>query len=78
MYKNNLYVPLSLEEYIDLACYTISILKPNFIIHRISGDAPKNKLIAPDWNLHKKWIINGIEKKLNLENIWQGINYHEI
>lgn len=74
MYKENLYIPLTLEEYIDTACYIISHLNKNFIIHRISGDAPKNLLVAPEWNLHKKWIMNGFEKKLKEENIYQGMN----
>lgn len=72
MFFNGDYTPLTLEEYIDLACFTISNLRKDFIIHRISGDAPKNLLIAPEWNLHKKWIINGIEKKLKEDDLWQG------
>lgn len=72
MYENNEYTPLTLEEYIDLTCYTLASLNSNIIIHRISGDAPKNLLIAPEWNLHKKWIINGIEKKLKEKDLWQG------
>ena len=74
MYENSEYMPLSLEEYIDLACYTLTHLKDDFIIHRISGDAPKDLLIAPEWNLHKKWIINGIDKNLKEKNLWQGKN----
>ncbi len=77
MYINGLYTPLSLDEYIDLACYSISILNPNFIIHRISGDAPKDLLVAPDWNSHKKWIMNGIQKKLNQDDLWQGKFYNQ-
>lgn len=77
MYYKGIYSPLSLEEYIDLAAYTLSHLNPNTIIHRISGDAPKNLLIAPEWNLHKKWIINGISKKLIEEDLWQGKYYKE-
>lgn len=42
--------------------YVITHLNPNFIIHRISGDAPKNILVAPDWNIHKLWILNNIDK----------------
>lgn len=72
MYATNQYTPLTLEEYIDLACFTLTHLRPDFIIHRISGDAPKNLLVAPEWNLHKKWIMNGIEKKLATDNLWQG------
>ncbi|MBQ9314530.1 MAG: TIGR01212 family radical SAM protein [Clostridia bacterium] len=72
MYQNKEYIPLTLREYIDLACFTISRLNPKFIIHRISGDAPKELLIAPEWNLHKKWILNGIEKELKEKDLWQG------
>lgn len=72
MYEKSEYVPLMLEEYIDLATFAIANLNPKFIIHRISGDAPKDILIAPEWNLHKKWIINGIERKLREDDLWQG------
>lgn len=75
MYYANEYIPLTLEEYIELACFTISHLRPELIIHRISGDAPKNILVAPEWNAHKKWIINGIEKKLKDDDLWQGKFY---
>ena len=75
MFYANKYTPLTLEEYINLACFTISHLRNDIIIHRISGDAPKDLLIAPEWNLHKKWIINGIEKKLKENNLWQGKFY---
>lgn len=74
MYQSGEYIPLRLEEYIDLAVFTLANLNPNFIIHRISGDAPKDIIVAPEWNLHKKWIMNGIERKLKEDDIWQGKN----
>ena len=75
MFYNGDYTPLTLEDYIDLACYTLAHLRKDIIIHRISGDAPKDLLIAPEWNFHKKWIINGIEKKLKNDELWQGKFY---
>lgn len=75
MLENKEYIPLTLEEYIDTVTYIIGHLRKNIIIHRISGDAPKDLLIAPSWNLHKKWIINGIQKALKEQNIWQGKFY---
>ena len=66
------YMPLSLQQYIELACFAIANLNPNIIIHRISGDAPKKLLIAPEWNSHKKWILNGVEKFLKENNMKQG------
>ena len=44
--------------------YVLTHINQNVVIHKKSGDSPKDLLIAPSWNLHKKWIINGIEKKL--------------
>ena len=52
-------------------------IKPNFIIHRITGDAPKDLLIAPEWNSHKKWVLNGFEKILKEKDLWQGKFYNE-
>ncbi len=37
------------------------------MIHRISGDAPKDILVAPKWNVHKMWILHGFEKDLWVE-----------
>jgi len=75
MYINNDYIPLTLDNYIKEACYILENISPNIVIHRISGDAPKDLLVAPEWNLHKKWILNGIQKYLEEHNIWQGKNY---
>lgn len=75
MYNNNTYTPISLEYYLDCLCYIITHINPNIIIHRISGDAPKNLLIAPSWNTHKKWILNGLDKTLKEHNLWQGKFY---
>lgn len=75
MYYSGEYTPITLEEYLDSAIYVLTHINPDVIIHRISGDAPKDLLVTPDWNLHKKWIINGLDKKLREENLWQGMFY---
>lgn len=75
MYFNGEYTPITLEYYLDCLTYIITHINSNIIIHRISGDAPKNLLIAPEWNLHKKWILNGFEKILKNENLFQGKYY---
>ena len=75
MYLNGEYTPITLEYYLDCLTYIITHINSNIVIHRISGDAPKDLLIAPEWNLHKKWILNGFEKILNNENLFQGKYY---
>lgn len=77
MYKKNEYTPITLEYYLDSLCYIISHLNKDIIIHRISGDSPKNLLVAPNWNLHKKWILNGLDKILKEKDLYQGKFYNK-
>ena len=72
MYKNQKYSTLSLDEYLENAAYILTHISPNIVIHRISGDAPKDLLVAPSWNSHKKLIMNGLDKLLKEQNLWQG------
>lgn len=78
MYYNGNYAPISLEYYLENLKYIITHISPNIVIHRISGDAPKDLLIAPEWNLHKKWVLNGFDKILRDENLWQGKFFSKI
>ena len=52
MYLDNVYTPITLEYYLNCLTYIITHINPDIIIHRISGDAPKDLLVAPDWNSH--------------------------
>lgn len=72
MYENGDYTPLTYDQYMYYLCYIITHLRPDIVIHRISGDAPKELLIAPSWDIHKKWVMNGLFKRMNNEDLWQG------
>ena len=76
MYFDGRYEPISLEYYLKSLTYVVTHISPDVVIHRISGDAPKDLLIAPDWNLHKKWVLNGFDKILREQNLWQGKYYN--
>ena len=76
MYNKGEYQPISLEDYLEQLTYVITHISPEVVIHRISGDAPKDLLIAPEWNLHKKWVLNGFDKILREQNLWQGKYYN--
>lgn len=75
MLNDGSYVPITLEYYLECVSYILTHISPNIIIHRVSGDAPKDLLIAPTWNSHKKWIINGLDKLLRSQDLWQGKFY---
>ena len=75
MYNAGKYTPISLENYLDALVFIITHINPNFIIHRISGDAPKELLVAPEWNLHKKLVLNGLDKIMRERDLWQGMYF---
>jgi len=75
MYNDGLYTPISLDYYLDSVVYIHTHISPDIVIHRVSGDAPKDLHIAPEWNLHKKWIINGLDKIMREKNMWQGMYF---
>ena len=67
------YVPFdSIEEYVDLLIDMIEIIPSNITIHRISGDAPRSTLVAPEWSYKKRTILNMIHNQMRLQNTWQG------
>lgn len=65
---------LSKDEYTDLVVESISRLKEDIVIHRITGDGDREKLIAPNWSKDKLSVIGEINKKLKDRNIIQGKN----
>ncbi|MBQ6992043.1 MAG: TIGR01212 family radical SAM protein [Clostridia bacterium] len=77
MYLSGNYIPITLEAYLEDLVYIITHINPDIIIHRISGDAPKESLVAPSWNTHKKLVLNGLDKILREKNLKQGMNYEK-
>ena len=66
---------LTQEEYIDLVLQSIALLPPEITIHRLTGDGPKELLLAPLWSSRKREVLNEIHKQLKQQNIWQGKEY---
>ena len=77
MYNNKEYTPISLDDYLNEVIFIITHLRSDIVIHRISGDAPKNLLVAPEWNLHKKWVMNGVTQELEKNDLYQGMYLQE-
>ena len=64
MYREKRYTPPTLEEYASLAAYALNIMPKNTVVHRVTGDCPRNMLVAPEWNKDKNEIIEKINAKL--------------
>lgn len=55
---------LEMEEYVSLVADCIAILPPGMVIHRMTGDGDKAKLIAPGWSADKKRVLNALKKAI--------------
>jgi radical SAM protein (TIGR01212 family) len=66
---------LSLTQYSEILGKIIKLLPPDCVIHRLTGDGPKNLLIAPLWSSNKKNVINTINRYLQENAIIQGSEY---
>lgn len=71
-YDKHKFPLISLEEYVDIVVDTIELLPEDFIIHRLTGDAPRDQLIAPSWSLKKWEVLNAIDKEFKRRNTKQG------
>lgn len=64
---------LERDEYIALVTDMLEIMPPEVVIHRLTGDSPKETLIGPEWSLEKWQILNDIDRTFIQRNTWQGI-----
>ena len=77
MYQNGEYTPPSMSEYVDSAVYILTHIHPSLIVHRLTGDCPRDLLIAPEWNKNKNEVISAIVTKMQFSGLAQGSKYGE-
>ena len=71
-YSENRFEVLELSEYTDIVVSIIERLPEQMVIHRITGDGPKNLLLAPLWSGNKRNVLNTIHHEFRIRNTWQG------
>lgn len=62
----------SMEEYFEILGQCISHLRPDIVIHRLTGDGPKSLLLEPQWSKNKRQVLNQMQSYLKRNDIWQG------
>jgi len=72
IYQENPFPILTKEEYVDIVCDQLEILRPEIVVHRITGDPDKNDLVKPSWVLKKFCVLNDIDKELEKRRTYQG------
>lgn len=71
LYEKGMIEFLSKEDYIDLICQSICMLPQNVVVHRLTGDSPRELLIGPMWSLKKWEILNEIDKTMEDNDYYQ-------
>lgn len=61
-----------MEEYFGMVGKCLCALRPDIVVHRLTGDGPKPLLIAPLWTGNKRQVQNGLRAYLKEQDIWQG------
>ncbi len=66
---------LEMDEYIDLLCRSVRLLRPDMVVHRLTGDGAKRDLIAPLWSADKKRVLNAINSAFEKNDVIQGADW---
>ena len=72
LYYENPFHVLTREEYVNIVCDQLELLRPEIVINRITGDPKKEDLVEPSWLLKKFCVLNEIDKEMVRRDSYQG------
>ena len=72
LYNKEKFHVLTREEYVDIVCDQLELLKDNIVINRITGDPKIDDLVEPFWLTKKFCVLNEIDKEMKKRNSYQG------
>ena len=75
LYEKEHFHILTREEYIDIVCDELELLREDIVINRITGDPDKTMVIEPTWLIKKFGVLNEIDKEMERRNSYQGIKF---
>lgn len=71
-YEKGLFCTYERDEYISLVISCLEHLRPDMVIHRITGDGPKDLLISPLWASRKREVLNLLHHQMKKNHNYQG------
>ena len=72
LYNSEKFHLLTRDEYIDIVIKQLELLDPKVVIHRITSDPNPTELIAPQWLVEKRCLLNDIDKEMVYRDTYQG------
>ncbi|NLV15880.1 MAG: TIGR01212 family radical SAM protein [Syntrophomonadaceae bacterium] len=75
MYEESRFQLMEQAEYVNLVVDILEVLPAQVIIHRLTGDSPRQSLIGPGWSLKKWEVLNSIDRELESRQTYQGAKW---
>ena len=75
MLAKGLFSSLTLSQYAQMVVEFIELLPESLVIQRMTAEAPREMLVAPDWSMNKLAVLNAIEAEFQLRDTYQGKKY---
>jgi radical SAM protein (TIGR01212 family) len=71
-WREGRYEPLSMTDYVELACDLVERTPNEVVFHRLTGTCSEDLLLAPAWCARKWSVLNAIESTLRARGTRQG------
>ncbi len=71
-YRKQPFHILTEDEYVDIVIECLENIPSDVVIHRLTGDGPRDLLVAPLWSRNKRHVLNSIFRTMKLRNSYQG------
>lgn len=77
LYREGTVSVLEKEAYLDILIHCLERLSPETVVHRLTGDGPKDLLLAPLWSRNKKDVLNSLHHEMKIRQTFQGRLLHD-
>ncbi len=74
-YREGAFEALTKDAYLSLVGDCLTHLAPDIVVHRVTGDGPKELLVAPMWSCHKRDVLNSLHKLMRDTGSYQGMHF---
>ena len=71
------YRPIDRDTYVKTVVRALTLLPPETVVSRLTGDAPRRTLLAPTFTARKREVMALIDRALYEEDAWQGKNFEK-
>ncbi len=75
LYKKGKFTAISRDFYVKAVCYILTHIDKKVIVHRLTGDGEKSRILAPEWSKEKKANLNSIKNEMLKNGYTQGCFY---